>query len=211
MMPSRKMISMSPWYRLACGTSVKSAIHPFTSVPLIESSPGFETTTSLSVPGDRAGAVALIDVELMNADEAETPPNCTVEAAVKLPPEIRTLEPPVADPDVGATEETVGCGAGVPLGDGVGVCVRVGVSVGPTEVGVGVAVRVGVDVRVAVGVMVFVGVAVADGSVIVTLSSVEVLSTEALGAVSGIPMKTLVAMLIVSEPTSVQVTPSGEL
>jgi hypothetical protein len=56
--PSRKRISMSPWNGFDCGTSEKSAIQPFRSVPLRESAPGFETTTSLRVPGESAGATA---------------------------------------------------------------------------------------------------------------------------------------------------------
>jgi hypothetical protein len=146
-----------------------------------------------------------------------------VEDARKFPPVITTLVPPVAIPEVGPIAATVGCGPGVGVFvcvgvGGAGVIVPVGVrdAVGVLEaVGVLVGVEVGTaEVGVRVNVLVAVGVDVVVGTPppeIVTLSNSETQSTALLWLVSGIPMKTFCPIAMVSDPTSVQVDPSGEL
>ena len=81
-----------------------------------------------------------------------------------------------------------------------GVFVRVGVKVGGTTVGVNVLVTVAVLVGVG---------APPPTSVKLSISAVQ--STASLWLVSGMPTNTLVPIVIVSVPTSVQFVPSGEL
>jgi hypothetical protein len=166
---------------------------------------------------------------------AATPPTFTVAPETKFEPMICAAVPPGARPDAGAIDETTGDpGSGVGVFVGVRVAVRVGVMLGVTvgvRVAVAVGVRVDVGVRVAVAldvsvavrvkvgvwvgvrvrVAVRVGVAVGPGPVTLTLSMVDVFRTRLLWLVSAIPTKTLVAMLMVSEPTKVHVMPSAEL
>jgi hypothetical protein len=182
------------------------------------------TVTPLSVPGASEGTVAATCVlSGTETPPAATPPILTVAPERKFAPEINAVMPPEAGPDFGVIADTTGAfdgGVGVTVGVlvavNVGVRVKVAVVVA-VEVEVEVAVRVcvevalGVIVEVRVRVAVKVGVGVATPPETATLSIVTEPSTVLSPLLSDMPTKTFVAMLIVSEPTSVQATPSAEL
>jgi hypothetical protein len=75
-------------------------------------------TSTLAVPAEPAGVVAVIEVELTTTTlVAAVAPMVTPVAPVKLLPVIVTLVPPEVDPLLGETEETTGAG----VADGVQV------------------------------------------------------------------------------------------
>jgi hypothetical protein len=71
--------------------------------------PAGVVTTTLAVPADPAGVVAVMDVELItDTFVAATPPNVTPVAPVKPVPVIVTAVPPAVVPLLGVREVTVG-------------------------------------------------------------------------------------------------------
>jgi hypothetical protein len=93
----------------ACGTSPKSASHPFVSVP--DFALVFVTVTSYKRPAGSTGALHVIVVVFTNTTfVAAAVPNLTVAPAAKFVPVIVTAVPTAAGPDVGVMEVTVGVG-----------------------------------------------------------------------------------------------------
>ena len=93
---------------LAPGTSRKSDTHPLTSVPTVPS--GVVTITSWTVPGGRAGMVAVREV--LSGTEtpvAAAPPTVTVAGPARSVPEPVTTVPPAAGPDEGVIENRILC------------------------------------------------------------------------------------------------------
>jgi hypothetical protein len=84
----------------------------------VDEVPADVVTVISTVPGDSAGAVALMDVALETVNVvAAIPPNFTAIAPVKAVPVIVTKLPPVVNPDGGETPVTTGiAGAGVVVG-----------------------------------------------------------------------------------------------
>jgi hypothetical protein len=73
--------------------------------------PAGVVTTTLAVPADPAGVVAVMDVGLTtDTVVAATPPIVTPVAPVNPVPEIVTAVPPVVVPLLGVSEVTVGAG-----------------------------------------------------------------------------------------------------
>ena len=73
--------------------------------------PAGVVTTTLAVPADPAGVVAVMDVELTTDTlVAATPPNVTPVAPVNPVPVIVTAVPPAVVPLVGVKDVTVGAG-----------------------------------------------------------------------------------------------------
>src|SRR5262245_48445660 len=95
----------------SCGTSRKSANQPFGSVTETSGArpgrSGTVTSTSLRVPGVRAGDVASTSVELgTTTPVADWPPIVSVREGRNPLPETTTEAPPAAGPDVGEIEKT---------------------------------------------------------------------------------------------------------